>query len=119
MGEELSKDLQQEVQNLQKRMAVELQPLVLESSLTMQKILEAADHQARLELLKYFIENETKRLSTKRALKGMFSSSETSSKTSSFVDIPPEERVEEEVQPKKPSMSKQAQQPPTSTSSFF
>jgi hypothetical protein len=41
---DLSAELQQELQELQKRMAVELKPLVLESSLTMQKILEADSH---------------------------------------------------------------------------
>ncbi|KAL3923873.1 MAG: hypothetical protein SGARI_006134, partial [Bacillariaceae sp.] len=55
---DLSPELQLELQELQKRMAVELQPLVLESSLTMQKILEANDHTARCKLLKHFMAAE-------------------------------------------------------------
>lgn len=74
--QDLSPALQEEVQELQKRMAVELQPLVLESTLTMQKILEAENHTARCKLLRYFVDAERKRLSTKKSLKGMFSSSD-------------------------------------------
>ena len=66
--------LQEEVQALQKRMTAELQPLVLESSLTMQKILEAEDHKARCRLLKYFMDAERKRLESKRTLQGIFAS---------------------------------------------
>ena len=58
--------------DLQKRMAVELQPLVLESTLTMQKILECPDHSARLKLVRHFVQAETKRLSTKKAIQAMF-----------------------------------------------
>lgn len=64
--------LQKEVKELQKRMAVELEPLILESTLTMQKLLEAKDHSERLKLMQYFIDAETKRLTTKRTLQGMF-----------------------------------------------
>jgi len=87
--QDLSPSLQKELQELQKRMAVELQPLVLESTLTMQKILEAPDHKARLKLVRYFIEAETKRLQTKKTLKGMFSG-----RTEASLDeaIPIEER---------------------------
>jgi hypothetical protein len=70
----LSPALQQELQEVQKRMAIELQPLVLESTLTMQKMLETEDHEARCNLLKYFIDAEKRRLSTKRSLQGLFSS---------------------------------------------
>lgn len=66
--------LQQEVKELQKRMAVELEPLILESTLTMQKLLEAKDHSERLKLMRFFIDAETKRLTTKKTLKGMFAS---------------------------------------------
>lgn len=55
-------------------MAVELQPLVLESSLTMQKILEADGHAARCRLLKHFMTAELERLTTKKSLQGVFSS---------------------------------------------
>jgi hypothetical protein len=71
--QDLSPALQNEVQQLQQRMSTELQPLVLESTLTMQKLLEAEDHTERLKLVRYFITAEKKRLNTKRALKGMFS----------------------------------------------
>jgi len=70
--DDLSPALQKEVQDLQKRMSVELQPMVLESTLAIQKILEAEDHTARCELLKHFVESEKKRLETKGLLKGMF-----------------------------------------------
>lgn len=69
---DLTPALQQEVQDLQKRMNVELQPLVLESTLTIQKILEAKDHKARCLLLKYFMDAEKKRLDAKSTLQGMF-----------------------------------------------
>lgn len=69
----MSPELQDEVQKIQKRMEVELRPLLLESSLTMQKILEAEGHKDRLRLLKYFMEAETNRLKSKKTLKGIFS----------------------------------------------
>lgn len=104
--EELSDDLQKEVKELQKRMATELQPLVLESTLTMQKILEAEDHAARLKLVKYFVESETKRLSTKRALQSIFTKTGSLSSLNDD-DVPPEERVEESVSKKNTSTSSQ------------
>lgn len=94
--------------DLQKRMAVELQPLVLESTLTMQKILECPDHTARLKLVRHFVEAETKRLTTKKAIKNMFAGKSTSSpsafesktlKTKTLDDkagassFPPEEQI--------------------------
>ena len=73
-------------------MGVELQPLVLESSLTMQKILEAKDHRARCKLLKFFIDAERKRLDTKRSLQGLFAGEiDTSSDDSS--SMPKEEMI--------------------------
>ena len=65
----MTPELQQEVQELQKRMTAELLPLKLEADLTMQKILEAADHRARCKLLNYFMAAETKRLESKKSLK--------------------------------------------------
>jgi hypothetical protein len=79
--QDLSSELQKEVIDLQKRMAVELQPLVLESTLTMQKILECPDHTARLKLVRHFVEAETKRLTTKKAIQSMFAG-----KSSAVVD---------------------------------
>ena len=72
--QDLSPQLQQEVQELQKRMACELEPLVLEATLTMQKILEAESHTDRCKLVKFFIDAERKRLSAKKSLQGMFNS---------------------------------------------
>lgn len=86
--QDLSPALQKEVQELQKRMAVELQPLVLESTLTMQKLLETESHEARCELLHFFIEAERKRLSTKKSLTGMFAGT-----TAGVSAIPEEERL--------------------------
>jgi Lon protease-like protein len=72
---DLSPALQAEVQELQKRIGVELKPLMIESTLTMQKILEAEDHKARCNLLRHFIDSERKRLSARNLLRGMFSGS--------------------------------------------
>jgi hypothetical protein len=101
--QDLSPSLQQEITELQKRMAVELQPLVLESTLTMQKILEAKDHSERLVLVRHFIIAETKRLRTKKALKGMFTGTSTTTLSTKFEstttassssgDIPLEEQI--------------------------
>jgi len=89
---DLTPELQDELQALQKRMAVELQPLVLESSLTMQKIIEAEDHTARCKLLKHFMQAETTRLSTKKSLMGLFSSEDSTTDEG----IPADEMIEEE-----------------------
>lgn len=89
--QDLSPELQKEVIDLQKRMSVELQPLVLESTLTMQKILECPDHTARLEQVKSFVEAETRRLNTKKAIAGMFSSKSEGKLDESL--FPPEEQV--------------------------
>jgi len=115
--QDLSADLQEEVKALQKRMGVELKPLVLESTLTMQKILEAENHHERLNLLKYFIEAETKRLTTKKTLQGMFSGSATSSDAS----MPAEERMEEPKaeKPKKKSDKKKTEEEEKPPSSIF
>jgi len=72
--EDLSPDLQSEVQQLQKRMSNELQPLFLESTLTMQKMLEAERHEERVNLMRFFIDSEIKRLGAKNTLQGMFTS---------------------------------------------
>ena len=70
-------------------MAVELQPLVLESTLTMQKLLETESHEERCTLLQHFIDAERRRLSTKKSLAGMFSGT-----TAGLSSIPDEERLE-------------------------
>lgn len=67
-------------------MSVELEPLVLESTLTMQKILEAKDHAERAELLRFFVEAEKKRLEARKVLQGMFTG-ESSGLDESF-DVP-------------------------------
>jgi Lon protease-like protein len=105
--QDLSPALQKEVQDLQKRMATELEPLILESTLTMQKILEAEDHAARCELLRFFIDAERKRLNAKKTLLGMFS--ETSSVTESNEDDDEEE--EEEPTVDAPSSSSSVEEP--------
>jgi len=93
--QDLTPELQSEVQELQKRMAMELQPLVLEQSLTMQKILEAPDHKARCKLLKHFMDAETRRLESKKSLLGLFSATGSSLETG--VGMPPEERVTDDT----------------------
>jgi hypothetical protein len=89
--DDLTAALQNEVKELQKRMAIELQPLALESTLTMQKLLEAADHTARLILVRHFVASETKRLNTKKTLQGMFSEKKMEGKDEAA--FPPEENV--------------------------
>jgi hypothetical protein len=104
--QDLSPALQNEVQQLQQRMSTELQPLVLESTLTMQKLLEAEDHTERLKLVRYFITAEKKRLNTKRALKGMFSGESAAALEAS---IPNEEQIPKEnklVEPEDSPISK-------------
>lgn len=105
--QDLSPALQEEVQELQKRMAIELQPLVLESTLTMQKILEAEDHTARCKLVRYFIDAERKRLATKKSLKGMFSSDAASSEKDAALEaaIPAEERIDDSEKSASPEES--------------
>lgn len=104
-------------------MAIELQPLVLESTLTMQKILEANDHTERLQLVKHFVIAETKRLNTKKAIKGMFSGVASSTTTTSA--IPAEEQIStDDVRSKrkddnKGSSSASSSSSSTGNSSFF
>jgi hypothetical protein len=52
---------------------MELKPLALESTLAMQKILEAESHKKRVNMVRYFVDAECKRLQAKTALRGMFS----------------------------------------------
>ena len=73
--QDLSPELQAELVDLQKRMTAELKPLLLEQTLSMQKILEAADHDERVELMRYFVDAERKRLQAKKTLKSMFGGS--------------------------------------------
>ncbi len=56
-------------------MATELKPLALESTLTLQKILEANTHSQRLKTLRLFVEAESRRLKAKHLLRGMFTGS--------------------------------------------
>jgi hypothetical protein len=99
-------------------MAIELQPLVMESSLTMQKLLEAEDHKARLKLLKYFMDAECRRLDTKKRLKGIFStvSLETSSASTSST-IPKEEMILDKED--KPASSRSDGDASSSKSMFY
>lgn len=101
-------------------MAVELQPLVLESTLTMQKILEAPDHTARLKLVRYFMDAESKRLNTKKTLKGMFAGTTSTSKDSSmpaeeWTDDDDKESAKKPLAPKSESKDEDS----TTSSSFF
>ena len=70
----LSPELQKDVQELEKRMTMELKPLALESALAMQKILEAETHKKRVKTVRFFVDAEIRRLKAKTALQGMFSS---------------------------------------------
>ena len=70
--QDLSPELRTELVDLQKRMSAELKPLLLEQTLSMQKILEADDHDERVELMRYFVDAERKRLEAKKTLRNMF-----------------------------------------------
>ena len=94
--EDLSPALQQEVQDLQKRMAIELKPLSTETTLTIQKILEAEDHDERAVLLRHFIDAETKRLEAKSTLKGMFAGAPSALTSEPIIDDAASETDEEE-----------------------
>jgi hypothetical protein len=72
--EDLSSELQQELIGLQERMTAELKPLLLEQTLSMQKLLEAENHTERVELMRYFVDSERKRLIARKSLKDLFSS---------------------------------------------
>lgn len=65
--------------------------MVLESTLAIQKILEAEDHTERCQLLKHFMDSEKKRLETKGLLKGMFAPGGGSGLMVEDVDIEDEE----------------------------
>lgn len=84
--EDLSPSLQRDVQELQLTMTKQLRPLVLESTLTIQKILEEENHEARLTLLKFFVDAEKKRLDAKKTLQGMFKGDSTAVTTESTPD---------------------------------
>ena len=84
--EDLSPSLQQEVTELQMAMTKELKPLILESTLTIQKLLEAEGHEDRLGLLNYFMNAEKKRLDAKKTLQGMFTGLSTAVTTESTPD---------------------------------
>jgi len=90
--DDLSTALQQEVKDLQKRMQLELKPLVLESTLTIQKVLECDDHTQRVNLLRYFVDAEKRRLDAKATLRDMFSGS-PDAVSEDFVEKGEEERV--------------------------
>lgn len=100
--DQLSPELQKELKELEQRIGTELRPLALESSLTMQKILEADSHKARCILIKYFMKAETKRLNTKKSLKGLFST-RTDASASMPGPIPPEEMITDEPEEVKKS----------------
>ncbi|KAL3800283.1 hypothetical protein ACHAW5_009865 [Stephanodiscus triporus] len=84
--QDLSPELQSELIDLQKRMTAELRPLMLEQTLSMQKILEASDHEGRVGLMTYFVEAERKRLQAKKMLKNMFNGSPSAVVASKDVD---------------------------------
>lgn len=94
---DLSPSLQQEVQDLQKRIAVELEPLILESTLTIQKILEADDHKERLGLVRYFVDAERKRLEARKVLQGMFTPGDDQSITEELLVEDSLDSIDDEI----------------------
>ena len=109
--QDLSPELQAEVQELQSRMALELRPLVLESTLTMQKLLEAEDHVARVRLLRHFIDAERKRLEARKTLQGVFLGNSglgsADAETSATIDDDDDDDEEEEEEQSSPAVKAQ------------
>ena len=101
--QDLSPELQTELKELQQRMKIELKPLVLESSLTMQKILEADNHKSRCRLVKFFMQAEATRLNTKKSLKGLFATGMADASLTVPGTVPPEEMIRDE--PEEPAKS--------------
>lgn len=73
--DDLSAELKAELADLQERMTKELKPLLLEQTLSMQKILEAENHKERVELMTYFVNAERQRLQARKSLKSIFGGS--------------------------------------------
>ena len=93
----LSPELQQELIGLQERMTRELKPLLLEQTLSMQKILEAENHTKRVELMQYFVDAERKRLQARKSLKNMFSGASIGSVSKKQVEERSQAQSREEV----------------------
>lgn len=74
----LTPELKQDVIKLQKRLALELTPLALELSVSMQEVLETQTHKDRLRLLKSFAIAETHRLETKQIIQELFGGADSS-----------------------------------------
>lgn len=94
----LSPELQQELIGLQERMTRELKPLLLEQTLSMQKILEAENHTKRVELMQYFVDAERKRLQARKSLKNMFSGASISSTSKKEVEDRRQAQSREDVE---------------------
>lgn len=87
--QDLSPELQGDLIDLQKRMTAELRPLMMESTISMQKILETQSHEERVELMRYFVDSERKRLQAKKTLKGMFGGSPSAIASKEVAESPP------------------------------
>jgi len=100
--QDLSAELQGDLIDLQKRMTAELQPLMMEQTLSMQKILEAQSHEGRVELMSYFVDSERKRLQAKKTLKSMFDGSPSAIASKEVAESPslPKELPKVEEAPK-------------------
>ena len=66
--EDLSPELQQELQLVQARAMEELGPLALERAINMQRIVQACEYDERLNILKECVDNERRRLEAKKML---------------------------------------------------
>ena len=102
--DDLSSELQQELIDLQKRMQRELKPLLLEQTLSMQKILETENHTERVLLMKYFVDSEKRRLQARKTLKSVFSGASSPSYNSPSKEA--EERRRDQSQKEIESRSK-------------
>jgi len=73
---DLPEELQSEVRGLQTRMTDELMPMQTRDGFDLQLLVEAKSHSDRLKVLQGLVQNERRRLETKKTLKSLFSSSD-------------------------------------------
>jgi len=66
---DLPDDMKREINTLKSRIAAEVEPMILENNLAVQKLLSARSHISRLELFTRYFETERKRLEARESLK--------------------------------------------------
>jgi len=93
---DLPLSFQKEIRELEKRMQVELKPLVLEQMLGIQACLEAPSHVDRCRLLTHFFDSERKRLTARRSLEGIFKMMDGTNNTTTTATTEYDENIPKE-----------------------